>query len=75
MLVNISLNDRLCLDVHGVSAAVGLDAKREIGVRVDIPEETAKEPEAAVFVAECGISCSQSNVISILLVVVWVIMA
>lgn len=66
--MNIGLNDRLCLDVHGVSAAVGLDAKREIGVGIDVPEEATKEPKAAVFVAECGISCSQSNVISILLV-------
>jgi hypothetical protein len=69
VLVNISLDDRLCLDVNGVSTAVRLDAERKIGVWVDVPEETAKEPEAPVFVAECGISCSQSNVISILLVV------
>lgn len=57
VLVDVGLDDGVCLDIHDVSATIGLDAKSEIGVGIEIPEETAEDPEAAVLVAECGVPC------------------
>lgn len=64
MLVDIRLNDRVCLNIYGVSPTVGLDSKGQIRVRVDIPVEPTEEPEASVLIAKSGISCWFSIVVS-----------
>lgn len=56
MLVDIRLNDRVCLHVDRVPAAVGLDAQGKIRVGINIPEEPTEEPEASVLVAERGVA-------------------
>lgn len=37
MLVDIRLDDRVCLDIDGVSPTVGLHSKGKVRVWVDIP--------------------------------------
>ena len=56
MLVDIRLNDRVCLHVDRVPAAVGLDAQGKIRVGINVPEEPTEEPEASVLVAERGVA-------------------
>lgn len=56
VLVDIGLDDGIGLDVDGVSTAVGFYSQCEVGVRIDVPEESAEEPEAAVVVAEGGVA-------------------
>ena len=56
MLVDIRLDDRVCLHVDGVSTAVGLDAQGKIRVWIDVPEEPSEEPEASILVAERGVA-------------------
>ena len=49
-------DDGLGLDVDKVLAAVGLDAQRQEGVRVDVPEQFAEEAGAAVAGAPGGVA-------------------
>lgn len=56
MLVDIRLDDRVCLHVDGVPTAVGLDTQGKIRVGIDVPEEPTKEPEASILVAERGVA-------------------
>jgi hypothetical protein len=66
VLVDVGLHDRVGLDIHGIPTAVGLDTEGKVSVGINVPEKTAEEPEAAVSVAECGVSYSLNpKVISI----------
>ena len=56
MLVDIGLDDRVCLHVDGVPTTVGLDAQSKIRVGIDVPKEPTKEPEASILVAERGVA-------------------
>lgn len=58
MLVDIGFDDGVCLDVYGVSPAIGLDTEGEVGVGVNIPVETAEQPQTTVLVTECSVTCS-----------------
>jgi hypothetical protein len=58
VLMDVRLHDGVCLDIHGIPTAVGLDPESKVCVGIDVPEETAEEPETAVSVAECSVSYS-----------------
>lgn len=44
MLMDVSIDDGIGLDVYFVSAAIGFDAQRKVGVWVHVPVEAAEEP-------------------------------
>lgn len=64
VLVDIGLDDGIGLDVDGVPTAVGFYSQCEVGVRIDVPEESAEEPEAAVVVAEGGVAYTFHTIVS-----------
>ena len=54
--MDICLDDRVCLHIDGISAAVGLDAQRKVCVGINVPVKSAEEPKAAILVAERGVA-------------------
>jgi hypothetical protein len=58
VLMDIGFHDRVGLNIHGIPTAVGLDAKGEVSVGINVPEKATEEPKSAISVAECGISYS-----------------
>lgn len=57
MLMDISLDNRIGLDIHSVTSTIGFDPQRKIGIRINVPEKTAKKPEAPILVTKSGVSC------------------
>ena len=56
MLMDIRLDDRVGLDVHGITPTVRFDTEREVGVRINIPMQPTKKPESPVLVPECRVA-------------------
>jgi len=42
VLVDIGLDDRVGLDVHGIASAIGLDTECQVGVWIDIPVQSTE---------------------------------
>lgn len=64
VLVDIGVNNGVCLNIHGISPAIGLDSKGKVGVSFEIPIEPAKKPITSILIAECGVSCSTTGRVS-----------
>lgn len=57
MLMDIRLDDRVGLNVYGITPTVRFDTERKVGVRINIPMQLTKKPESPILVPECRISC------------------
>lgn len=58
VLVDIGLDDRVGLDVHGIASTIGLDTEGQVGVWVNIPVQSTKKPKSSVSVPKRSVSCS-----------------
>lgn len=57
MLMDVRVDYGIGLDIHGIAATIRLDAQGEIRVRIDVPVQPTKDPDASVSVPEGGIPC------------------